>query len=265
MNRLSTLTGIVLALSGAACGGDKPSASTGTAGAGDAGPGGHGGSASGSAGAGGIAGASAGTGGASAGTGGALAGTGGASAGTGAGAGASGASGATGAAGALAGSGGTASGGAGGAGGGMDQDGGVRDAADTGTALEPIRVTEGKADASTYYDLRFVGARLDQYEGAVVTFRIGPTSGTSRTGTGQTRIVQGAFDVLFPDVVSALYEPKLAHIDADRNGMCEVGEPVFLDFALYNNDITLTFAPDAFEVREATSGMCASVNDWPIQ
>ena len=179
--------------------------------------------------------------------------------------GASGASGATGAAGALAGSGGTASGGAGGAGGGMDQDGGVRDAADTGTALEPIRVTEGKADASTYYDLRFVGARLDQYEGAVVTFRIGPTSGTSRTGTGQTRIVQGAFDVLFPDVVSTLYEPKLAHIDADRNGMCEVGEPVFLDFALYNNDITLTFAPDAFQVREATSGMCASVNDWPIK
>ncbi len=147
----------------------------------------------------------------------------------------------------------------------MNQDGGVRDAADTGTALEPIRVTEGKMDASSYFDLRFVGARLDQYEGAVVTFRIGPTSGTWRTATGQTRIIQGAFDVLFPDVLSAVYEPKLAHIDADRNGMCDVGEPVFLDSALLNNDTTLTFAPDAFQVREATSGMCASVNDWPIQ
>jgi len=132
--------------------------------------------------------------------------------------------------------------------------------------LEPIRITEGRVDAGVaYHDLRFIGVRLDQYEGDVVTFRIGPSTGTWRTGTGQVRIVNGAFDVLFPQVVEPGYESKLAHIDADGNGRCEAGEPVYLDNGLEDVDVTFTFAPDDIHVRQATSGMCDSVNAWPIQ
>ena len=75
--------------------------------------------------------------------------------------------------------------------------------------LEPIRITEGKVDAGVaYHDLRFIGVRLDPYEGEVVTFRIGPSTGTWRTGTGQVRIVNGGFDVLVPQLVAPGRHPR---------------------------------------------------------
>lgn len=152
------------------------------------------------------------------------------------------------------------------AGGADDGPGVVVDAAaDGGRTLEPIRVVEGKSDASaaTYNDLRFLGVGLDQYEGAVVTFRIGPSTGTWRTSSGQVRIVQGGFDVLFPQAIAPIYETKLAHIDADGSGACEVGEPSFLDNGLASTDLTLTFSPDDLRVRPASSGSCDSINTAP--
>ncbi len=141
----------------------------------------------------------------------------------------------------------------------------VVDAADSGTTLEPIRVTEGKNDASaaSYHDLRFVGAGLDQYEGAMVTFRIGSPTGPWRLGSGQARIEMGAFDVLFPAAIAPIYEPKLAHIDADGSGACEVGEPAFDDSGLSQTDLTLTVTTTDVRFRPAVSGWCASVNNWP--
>jgi len=184
-----------------------------------------------------------------------VAGTGGSAAGAGG----------TGGAGAPGGSGGvTASGGSLGGPGGTTGAAGA-DAVDAGLALEPIRITEGKQDAAaSYHDLHFIGAGLDQYEGDVVTFRIGPTSGTWRTATGQTRIVQGAFDILFPQVVAPVYETKIAHVDADGNGQCDASEPVFLDNGLQNMDSTLTFTPGAVQVRQATAGMCDTIKNWPF-
>jgi hypothetical protein len=133
-----------------------------------------------------------------------------------------------------------------------------------GTGLEPIRVSGGPVDAGvTYYDLRFVGVGLDQYDGAVVTFRVGSTSGANRRGSGQVRIVQGGFDVLFPGVLPPVYEGKLAHIDANENGACEVGEPSFYDSGLFLSDVTLTVTPTDIRFRPAVSGWCDAVANWP--
>ena len=65
-----------------------------------------------------------------------------------------------------------------------------------------------------------------------MTFPIGKMSAGWRTGFGQVLIVQGAFDVLFPGVV------------------------------LQNMDATLTFTPDAIQVRPALQGSCDILNGW---
>src|SRR5688572_30083120 len=79
--------------------------------------------------------------------------------------------------------------GAGGAAGGSEIDAGpaTTDAsAEAGRVLEPIRVSGGSPDAgSGYNDVRFVGLGLEQWEGAVVTLRIGSSSGFWRLGSGQ--------------------------------------------------------------------------------
>jgi hypothetical protein len=150
---------------------------------------------------------------------------------------------------------------------GGDEDGpaGVPDAFEGGIALEPIRVSGGNPDASVaYHDVRFVGVGLEQYEGAVVTFRIGSSTGFWRLGSGQVRIVGGAFDVLFREVLPPTYQLKLAHIDADGSGACEVGEPAFVDQAVISTDVTLTVTPDDFRFRPAATYWCGAVNDWPI-
>ena len=95
-----------------------------------------------------------------------------------------------------------------------------------------------------------------------MTFRIGTMSGSWRVGYGQARIVQGVFDVLFPGVVASVYEQKQAFIDADGNGRCDAGEPLFIDSGLQNMDATLTFTPDAFQVRPAPAGSCDILNGW---
>lgn len=164
-----------------------------------------------------------------------------------------------------AGSGGASTGGAAGDGpidAGDDSQPGVPDATDA-RVLEPIHVTEGRMDAAAYHDLRFVGVGLDQYEGDVVTFRIGSASGPWRTGSGQVRIVQGAFDVLFPQVLASIYEQKHAHIDADGNGRCDADEPIFLDSGLADRDITLTVTPNETRLRAATAAQCDALFAQP--
>src|SRR5262245_46402671 len=175
------------------------------------------------------------------------------------------ATGGTGGAAPMGGTGGTSTTGAAGAGPIDAGDDGPTGVPDAGTGLEPVTITPGALDATVvYHDLRFVGSGLEQYEGDVVTFRIGSMSGAWRTGYGQIRIVQGAFDVLFPQVVEPGYELKLAHIDADGSGACDAGEPIYIDNALANADITLTFTPSDIRVRAANSGMCDMLNNWKL-
>jgi hypothetical protein len=145
---------------------------------------------------------------------------------------------------------------------------GVTDAApDGGARLEPIRVTPGTRDAGStmYADVRFVGVGLDQYEGLVVTFRIGSETGTWPLGSGQVRIVNGAFDVLFHEVLPPTYQLKVAHIDLDGNGRCEAGdEPAFGDQSLSSTDVTLTVTPTDLRFRPAPPSWCEAVNSWPM-
>ena len=161
----------------------------------------------------------------------------------------------------------TSVGGSGGTGGDSISDGGSVDVgSDTGSSLEPIHVSEAQTDAgaaAAYKNLRIVGEALDDYEGDVVTFRIGSGSGVWRFGSGQVRIVQGTFDVTFTGVLHAGYYQKIVHIDADGSGTCEVGEPMFLDAGLYTMDTTLTVKPTAVQFRSAPSGPCAVVNAPP--
>lgn len=151
-------------------------------------------------------------------------------------------------------------------GGSEDGSGSVVDVApDVGSGLEPIHVSEAQVDSSaaSYSNLWIVGVGLDQYEGDVVTFRIGSGNGFWRFGSGQVRIAQGAFDVLFTGVLPPIYEPKIVHIDADGSGACEVGEPLFLDSALLQGDTTLTVTPTDVRFRTAASGSCDTVNAPP--
>jgi len=145
---------------------------------------------------------------------------------------------------------------------GTGDDAGLPDAGDADRILEQIQIVEGKIDGGAYHNLRFVGTGLEQYEGDVVTFRIGSMTGTWRVGYGQVRIAQGAFDVLFPDVVAAVFEQKQAWIDANGNGLCDAGELLFLDSGLQDMDATLTFTPTAVQVRAAQGGTCTILNSW---
>jgi hypothetical protein len=143
---------------------------------------------------------------------------------------------------------------------------GPLDAGADARPLEAIRVFRGSPDAPGLYDLRFVGSGLDQYEGAVVTFRIGdPRGSVQRLGSGQVRIVGGTFDVLFPKVLESLYLPKRAHIDANGDGTCEAGEPLFSDYGAAEHDMTLRVTPDAVLLRPAAATACAAIHDFPIQ
>ena len=172
----------------------------------------------------------------------------------------------------TAGAGGAATAGTGGEAGGSGTDAGqdgpagaVDAPVDAGSVLEPIRVSGGNPDAAEqYHDGRFVGVGLGQWEGAVVTFRIGSETGVWRLGSGQVRIVDGGFDVLLPDVNPPTYQLKLAHIDADGSGACDVGEPAFADQSLRSTDFTLTVTPSDLRFRTANSYWCDAVNSWPI-
>jgi hypothetical protein len=101
-----------------------------------------------------------------------------------------------------------------------DGPGGPDDVAEAGAALEPVRVSGGDPDASVAYnDLRFIGVGLEPYEGAVVTFRIGSSSGVWRFGSGQVRIIQGGFDVLFPGALAPITSrssPTSMRTEAER-------------------------------------------------
>jgi hypothetical protein len=138
---------------------------------------------------------------------------------------------------------------------------------DGAASLDPIRVFGGTQDPSViYHDLRILGSGLEQYEGTVVTFRIGDPISIFRLGSGQTRIVQGGFDVLFSGILNPNRKRMLIHIDADGSHACEPGEPVYLDFPLYSMDATLTVAPNVWVgLRAASAGDCDNIRTFPSQ
>jgi hypothetical protein len=138
------------------------------------------------------------------------------------------------------------------------------DGSDDARPLEPIRVFRGSPGSAAHTDLRFLGVNLEQYEGAVVTFAIGaPALPGHPLGSGQVRIVEGRFDVSFPKVLWPAYIPKQAHIDVDHNGSCDPGEPLFIDNAAAEHNLTLTVEPDASQLFRANASGCARFDSFP--
>jgi hypothetical protein len=145
----------------------------------------------------------------------------------------------------------------------------VADSAGAGDGgLQPIQVVGGAA-TGTWYDLTLVGTGLESYEGAVVSARIGQ-AGTGqptpwRLGWGQTRIANGGFKMFFPKVLERdLYKHKTIHIDANNNGLCDVGDLVFGDASFAERDVILEVSPSSVALRPATTSGCSMLNEpWP--
>jgi hypothetical protein len=114
--------------------------------------------------------------------------------------------------------------------------------ADVLAALDPVRVIRGAATQSAWWDLAIKGGNLQPYEGATVTVRIGsPDRPPERLGSGQTRIENGEFSLLFPQVWEAgLYKLKQVWIDVDRNGTCNSATDLFF------SDARAHFMPDLY-------------------
>jgi hypothetical protein len=80
--------------------------------------------------------------------------------------------------------------------------------------LEPVRVIRGDSLEDGWQDLTIRGVALHDYEGKVVTVRLGkPDRAPERLGSGQVRVEAGAFELFFPGVwESSLYKSKLVYM-----------------------------------------------------
>jgi hypothetical protein len=139
--------------------------------------------------------------------------------------------------------------------------------------LEPVRVVRGDPVEDSFWDLTIRGVGLDEYEGKVVTVRIGmPDRAPERLGSGQTRIDAGAFELLFPEVwETSLYKQKLVYIDVDGDGACDlVNDKLFADFrAESHSEIVVRGMGTRQEAEFSRSDeprYCALFNsEWPSQ
>lgn len=139
--------------------------------------------------------------------------------------------------------------------------------------LEPVRVTRGDPLENGWQDLTIRGVALADYEGKVVTVRLGmPDRAPERLGSGQARIEAGAFELFFPEVwESSLYKSKLVYIDVDGDGSCDpLKDRLFADSrAVVAPELTVRGSGAAQRADLSTSsdpGHCAAFNsDWPNQ
>jgi hypothetical protein len=94
-------------------------------------------------------------------------------------------------------------------------------------------VIRGDAMQKVWADLSLRGVGLDEYEGKVVTVRIGmPDRAPERLGSGQAKIEGGAFQLSLPEVWEvSLYKQKLVYIDVDGDGSCDPSrDRLYADF-----------------------------------
>jgi len=146
--------------------------------------------------------------------------------------------------------------------------GGPPDAtADSARALDAVRIIRGEPTQTTWFDLTFVGSGLQEYEDAVVNARIGsPDRPPERLGSGQARIVGGAFEMVFPDVLEpGLYKFKRFFIDLNGNGLCDTGEPVYSDARFATADLVLTIRPGGSLMARDGNRCSELAKPWPEQ
>jgi hypothetical protein len=87
-----------------------------------------------------------------------------------------------------------------------------------------VKVIRGDPQTELFWDLAIRGTALEQYEGRRVSVRMGmPSRPPERLASGQAQIVDGAFELFFPQVwEDSLYKLKLVYIDLDQDEVCDV-------------------------------------------
>jgi hypothetical protein len=153
--------------------------------------------------------------------------------------------------------------------GGTDAEGGA-----PGDPLEPVRVIRGTSD-DPYWDLTIRGEGLDEYDGLRVLVRIGhPERPPERLGSGEALIDGGAFELYFPAVWDVdLYKAKLALIDVDGDGACDLSVDRLFGDSRAAQAEELIVSPVrgrySFTEEDATSGTyyCDTWfnREWPLE
>jgi hypothetical protein len=92
-----------------------------------------------------------------------------------------------------------------------------------GTEPEPVRIIRG-APEDEFWDLTIWGEALDEYEGKLVTVRMGwPDRAPERLVSGGARIENGTFELVFPAAWERdLYKTKLVLIDVNGDHACDL-------------------------------------------
>lgn len=143
----------------------------------------------------------------------------------------------------------------------------------TGDRLEAIRVVRGDPRTKVFWDLTIRGVALEEYEGKVVTVRLGkPDRAPERLGSGQARIEGGAFALFFPEVWEAsVYKQKLVYIDVDEDGSCDlVSDMLFADNrAQASAELVMRGSGehqrDGFPASDSASDCALFNSSWPRQ
>jgi hypothetical protein len=133
------------------------------------------------------------------------------------------------------------------------------DGPDALRVLNPVHVVSPGDGGRHGSDIRFVGSGLDAFEGRAVLVRVDYPDAVHTHGWGEARIIGGAFDLLLPGALVLNYNPKVALIDVNDDGRCEVGEPAFATATPFNGDTTVVVTPAELK----PSAGCDYVNSFP--
>jgi len=130
-----------------------------------------------------------------------------------------------------------------------------------------VRVIRGDPDTTEWWDVTIRGADLTQFDGALVTVRVGlPDRPPERLGSGQARIVDGSFEIRLPQVWEPdVYKQKLVYIDVNDSGQCEPGvDSVFNDSRA--TPMTVLTLPNNIGGSTYPERDCAALNAiWPTE
>lgn len=143
-------------------------------------------------------------------------------------------------------------------------------AGEAGDTLEPVRIIRGAPDEE-FWDLTIVGESLDAFEGKRVIVRLGyPDRPPERLGSGEARIENGGFELVFPQVwENSLYKVKLVLIDIDDDRACDLAQDrLYGDSRATQADtlrVTTERTPDGLQFAENDMDFyCQWFNtEWP--
>ena len=131
--------------------------------------------------------------------------------------------------------------------------------------MSAARIIRGDPNETTWFSVTIEGRGLSIYEGRTVMARIGmPDRPPERLGSGQVRILDGAFRIEFPlGCEGFLYKQKLLFIDVDADGICTPGvDRVYKDYRFLDRDMTLTLS-DSVPAAPVDSQVLLSSGDPP--